>query len=277
MQGLINELLTHLLEDEDDQAWVGFDLDGTLAKTLQGKYEHSRIGEPIPKMVSRLRRLISHGKKVKIFTARADDERAVNSIRHWLKDHDIPSDLEITNLKDHHMVKFYDDKAIGVQKNTGEVKEGRFRWRPEPQPRHRQPKEIKGPPPTDPHAHAAYDAGGTLIYTPLNRQKFQTELDKYAPGCGSPIRIEGTNGGTMPCGATLNGQQVFCRYCDPAKVVEHLLKEDDEIVEGILLAESPEIATLKKNQTKLDPEEREQVMKAGAVWHMGKVGAASPA
>jgi hypothetical protein len=36
-----------------------------------------------------------------------------------------------------------------------------------------------------------------------------------------------------------------------------------------LLNESPEMKTLKKNKVKLDPEEREQAMKAGATWHPG--------
>jgi len=34
-----------------------------------------------------------------------------------------------------------------------------------------------------------------------------------------------------------------------------------------LLCEAPEMATIKKHKVKLEPEEREQAMKAGAVWH----------
>ncbi len=168
----VDTVIAALLEDEDE--WIGVDLDGTLAKHLSGTYRPTKIGDPVPKMVARVRRWVGHGKKVKIFTARADDEVAVNAIKKWLKDNEMP-DLEITNLKDKGMTEFWDDRAVGVQKNTGEVKEA------------------------------------------------------------------------------------------AAMVVEDLLNE------------SPEIATLKKNQIKLDPEEREQVMKAGAVWHMGKDGAASPA
>jgi hypothetical protein len=174
-QFLVKTLLTTLLESDGDESWIGVDLDGTLAKHTEWKGS-KHIGEPIPLMVARVRRWLNDGKNVKIFTARADDEVSVNAIKAWLKEHDLP-DLEITNLKDRHMTKMWDDRAVAVEKNTGEVK-------------------------------------------------------------------------------------------------EHLDREDWE---SLRLFESPEIETLKKNQRPLDPEERAQVMKAGAVWHMGKDGAASPA
>jgi hypothetical protein len=41
-----------------------------------------------------------------------------------------------------------------------------------------------------------------------------------------------------------------------------------EIVDA-LLEGGPEFETLKKNKVKLEPEEREAAMKAGAVWHPG--------
>jgi hypothetical protein len=110
-------LALRLLEKEEE-GWIGVDLDGTLAKhtTYKGA---THIGEPIPLMTARVRRWVGHGKKVKIFTARADDERAVNAIKKWLKDNDLP-DLEITNLKDKAMIELWDDRARAVKKNTGE-------------------------------------------------------------------------------------------------------------------------------------------------------------
>jgi len=116
-----NVLLIEAEEKSDDDAWIGVDLDGTLAEYDKWRGA-THIGDPIPKMANRIRRWVGRRKKVKIFTARADDERSVNAIKKWLKDNELP-DLEITNLKDEHMTELWDDKAIAVQKNTGEVKE----------------------------------------------------------------------------------------------------------------------------------------------------------
>lgn len=102
---------------EEQKPWVGVDLDGTLARDAGWKgAEH--IGAVIPRMAARVRRWHNDGRRVKIFTARADDERKVNAIKKWLKDNRLP-DLEITNVKDRFMVKMWDDKAVAVRKNTG--------------------------------------------------------------------------------------------------------------------------------------------------------------
>ena len=115
----INEaaILAISLLDDDDEGWIGVDLDGTLAKHTGWK-GITHIGDPIPAMVARVRRWVGRGKKVKIFTARADDEKAVTAIKKWLKKHELP-DLEVTNLKDQKMIEFWDDRAVQVQKNTG--------------------------------------------------------------------------------------------------------------------------------------------------------------
>jgi len=114
-----NCLAMALLEDEEE-GWIGVDLDGTLAK--QGGWKGiTFIGEPIPKMVARVRRWLGRRQKVKIFTARADSKEAVAAIKKWLEKHKIP-DMEVTNVKDKSMIEFWDDKAVAVEKNTGEVK-----------------------------------------------------------------------------------------------------------------------------------------------------------
>ena len=62
------------------------------------------------------------------------------------------------------------------------------------------------------------ELGGVLV-TPAfpTRSNWQAMLDHYAPGCGSPIHVQGTNGGTMPCGGHLNENgkqlQLFCSHC----------------------------------------------------------------
>lgn len=103
-------------------AWIGVDFDGTLSKSLPGKHDPEKCGKPIKPMVDRVRKLVKSGKRVKIFTARADDEKSVTAITKWLRKQDLPA-LEVTNLKDKHMVKSYDDRAIHVEKDTGKVEE----------------------------------------------------------------------------------------------------------------------------------------------------------
>ena len=44
-----------------------------------------------------------------------------------------------------------------------------------------------------------------------------------------------------------------------------------------MILASPKIETLKKNKKKLTDEERDEVMKAGAVWHHGPDGEETPA
>lgn len=99
--------------------WTGVDLDGTLAKWNGWKgVEH--IGEPIERTKQMILKLLAAGKKVKIFTARAHDPKAIPYIKEWLKHKGIP-DLEITNKKDPGMIALYDDRAIRVEKNTGKI------------------------------------------------------------------------------------------------------------------------------------------------------------
>lgn len=102
--------------------WEGFDLDGTLAKDdgWKGK-EH--IGEPIEKTRKLIEKKLEQGKKVKIFTARASDPKTIPYIKDWLKQNNIPL-LEITNKKDPGIVNIYDDRAVQVRKNTGNLVKG---------------------------------------------------------------------------------------------------------------------------------------------------------
>lgn len=104
---------------KEGREWVGVDLDGTLAHYTHWKGV-TKIGKPIPKMVDRIKKMLDNGEKVKIFTARANDPKAVEAIKKWLVTIGLP-ELEVTNIKDQYMVSFYDDRAIQVVKNTGEI------------------------------------------------------------------------------------------------------------------------------------------------------------
>jgi hypothetical protein len=106
--------------------WIGVDLDGTLAyyNNIQG----GTIGNPILPMVERVKKWLSEGKTVKIFTARfashgvpLGDGRffdAKTPIERWCKQH-IGCVLEVTNVKDGGMKELWDDRCVQVITNTG--------------------------------------------------------------------------------------------------------------------------------------------------------------
>lgn len=107
--------------------WIGVDLDGTLAE-YNGWVSPTHIGAPIPKMVNRIRRWLSEGRQVRIFTARVFASGRVNdeelglvimAIGDWCEEH-IGQRLPITCTKDYGMVELWDDRAVQVIPNTGE-------------------------------------------------------------------------------------------------------------------------------------------------------------
>lgn len=106
-----------------NDAWIGVDLDGTLAH-YDGWKGETHIGAPIKPMVARVEQWLKEGKKVKIFTARLDarnDHRTVKrAIWKWCYEH-IGVVLEVTNTKDFGMIELWDDRAVSVEPNTGKV------------------------------------------------------------------------------------------------------------------------------------------------------------
>lgn len=100
--------------------WIAVDLDGTLAVQDDAEFQPDKIGAVIEPMRNLVLRLTGEGKTVKIFTARAASPENIPSIKRWLAAAGLP-ELEVTNLKDPGMVALYDDRAIAVKKNTGEV------------------------------------------------------------------------------------------------------------------------------------------------------------
>lgn len=114
--------------------WIAVDFDGTLAR-YDGWVSGDHLGEPIPKMVSRVKSWLAEGHTVKIFTARvgctglrtdkgnvdgeefAEHQRRL--IQEWCVEH-IGVPLEVTATKDFGMVELWDDRAVQVKMNTGE-------------------------------------------------------------------------------------------------------------------------------------------------------------
>lgn len=114
--------------------WIGVDLDGTLA--MYDKWRGiDHIGDPIPAMVTRVKRWLDDGNDVRIFTARVSDADAAavaagtmvsddRGVRHyieqWCLKH-IGIILPITNVKDFGMAELWDDRAVQVEANTGRM------------------------------------------------------------------------------------------------------------------------------------------------------------
>lgn len=103
--------------------WIGFDLDSTLAHYTH--WDGGKVGEPIWPMVNLLKAYLEQGVRCKIMTARvcgmrndADRIGQVVKIEQWCEQY-IGRKLEITHEKDWAMLLLYDDRCIGVDKNTG--------------------------------------------------------------------------------------------------------------------------------------------------------------
>jgi hypothetical protein len=104
--------------------WYGVDFDRTLAVWKPG-YGFDQLGEPIPLMIEEVKRLLAQGEQIKIFTARADDDQyIIDKIQDWTE-RIFGIRFEVTNKKDRHCKGIYDDLAIAVNPNIGEM----FKWK----------------------------------------------------------------------------------------------------------------------------------------------------
>ena len=105
-------------------AWIGVDLDGTLAEYASWKgMDH--IGPAVPAMLCRVRNWLVDGRTVKIFTARVSDPAFDVAIVHaWLANYDLPP-LEVTATKDFNMLELWDDRCVQVEPNTGRRMDGK--------------------------------------------------------------------------------------------------------------------------------------------------------
>jgi len=109
------------------KGWIGVDLDGTLAH-----HDHWRgadhIGEPVPRMLERVKKWLAEGREVRIFTARISPcsceidggtvQETRKIIEQWCRKH-IGHALIVTCEKDTNMVELWDDRAVQVIKNSG--------------------------------------------------------------------------------------------------------------------------------------------------------------
>ena len=105
--------------------WIGVDLDGTLAES--GERGSSTIGPPISKMVTRVKAWLLIGKDVRILTARAyppgaKSAKEVSRVEAWCEIY-LGTKLPVTCMKDYEMETLYDDRAVQVVHNTGEIVE----------------------------------------------------------------------------------------------------------------------------------------------------------
>lgn len=109
------------------EGWIGVDLDGTLAYYDEWRgIDH--IGSPIEPMVNRVKKWLSEGHDVRVFTARIshDDSQAgmhgarqaERTIEAWCLDV-FGKALPVTNIKDYSMIELWDDRAVGMEQNTG--------------------------------------------------------------------------------------------------------------------------------------------------------------
>ena len=120
----------HSFFKQQKKGWVGVDLDGTLATMTNRDFDPRDIGEPVPKMISLVKKYLDEGKEVKIFTARVATIGTIDSfyntlvgrryIQLWAKKH-IGRKLDVVCAKNYKMLTCYDDASIQVVQNTGEL------------------------------------------------------------------------------------------------------------------------------------------------------------
>jgi len=112
------ELVRILSGEPELPGWIGFDLDGTLAKHRKGQI---KIGDPIGPAVEKLRRRVAAGREVRIVTARAALGPAeLVKVYNWITGN-INLPLEVTCSKDPAMIELWDDRVVEVEKNTGVI------------------------------------------------------------------------------------------------------------------------------------------------------------
>ena len=107
-----------------DSGWVGVDADKTLFVYDGTWHGPGHFGPPVPLMVARVKAHLDQGDTVKLFSARVSDPQWESvGLPAWqaLSYRLFGEILEATNIKDYKMILLYDDKAIQVVPDTGEL------------------------------------------------------------------------------------------------------------------------------------------------------------
>ncbi len=97
---------------------IACDFDKTIAFHVDGQ---EVLGKPIPRMLRRIKAHLAGGENVEIFSARASNAKAIADIQDWTEEH-LGKRLPAGNVKKPYFYKFYDDKAEGVEPNTGRLR-----------------------------------------------------------------------------------------------------------------------------------------------------------
>lgn len=106
-------------EIDKERDVICVDLDGTLAEyeSFQGE---DVIGNPVRRMVKRVKKMIASGEKVIILSARAKDDKSIKAIEDWTQQH-LGQRLSATNVKPPNMKELWDDRCVHVEQNTGRI------------------------------------------------------------------------------------------------------------------------------------------------------------
>lgn len=101
------------------------DFDKTLAHYETWEINGSKLGQPIPAMVERVKYWLAMGKDVRVFTARAAPssprhKEDIEAITDWCVEH-IGQPLPVQNWKDFQCEAIWDDLAISIEANTGRI------------------------------------------------------------------------------------------------------------------------------------------------------------
>ncbi len=109
----------------NNNGWIGVDFDGTLAEYHGWGND---TGKPVKPMVALVKKWLELGIEVRIVTARAYSDGTPESVKEklyqvglikdWCKKH-IGIALPVTCQKDYNMIQLWDDRAVGVEPNTG--------------------------------------------------------------------------------------------------------------------------------------------------------------